>query len=153
MAKRGNVINFVTDDLQAYQDDTKARVKTLIIDTITQVEIMSNRSLTENSSAELNLNFINVEKRFKKSGFRGEVGVLGDNNMAAYIEFGTGLFAKEILSVYPKWIQDIAMQFFVNGRGTIEGKPYLYNNFLIAVVDFEIELEKIMKRTWKSRKR
>ena len=69
---------------------------------------------------------------------------MGSNDMAAYIEFGTGLSAADILSNYPQWVKDIAMQFYVNGQGTLDGHPYLYNNFLTVQASFERELEKIM---------
>jgi len=56
----------------------------------------------------------------------GEVGVLGENNLAAYFEFGTGLSAREILAPYPQWIKDIAWQFYVNGLGYIERKNRIF---------------------------
>lgn len=144
MAK-GAIINTIGRDLEKYRKDKIKQVRNLVQDSITKVELMANRDLTANSTAEFNLNFIHVDKKFEKGGLKGEVGVMGDNDMAAYIEFGTGLSAKDILSDYPQWVRDIAYQFYVNGLGTLRGKPYLYNNFLIVQAEFERELEKIMK--------
>lgn len=149
MAK-GAIINTVGIDLENYRKDIVKKVKDLIVDKTTKVELLANRDLIANSTVEFNLNFISVDKRFLDGGFTGEVGVMGYNEMAAYIEFGTGLSAKEILSKYPKWIQDIAYQFYVNGMGTLQGKPYLYNNFLIVWAEFVWELGKILKKKYKS---
>lgn len=44
--------------------------------------------------------------------------------MGAYIEFGTGVFVK----VAPEW-KDMAMQFYVNGKGRLHAHPYLYPAF------------------------
>jgi hypothetical protein len=38
------------------------------------------------------------------------------------------------------------MQFFVNGLGTLQGKPYLYNNFLKNVEKFKIDLQALMDK-------
>ncbi len=146
MARRGVIINTVGRDLKSYRKEKIKRVRQLVIDSVTKIEYMANRSLVANSGAELNLNFINVDKKFESGGLKGEVGVMGDNEMAAYIEFGTGLSAADILSNYPQWVKDIAMQFYVNGQGTLQGRPYLYNNFLAVEAEFRRELELIIKR-------
>ena len=66
--------------------------------------------------------------------------------MAAYIEFGTGLSAQEILAPYPQWVKDIAMKFYVNGLGTLVGKPYLYNNFLRHEATFRKKLKELVEK-------
>lgn len=149
MAK-GAIINTVGKDLENYRKDIFKKVKDLVVDKTTKVELLANRDLIANSSIRLNLNFISVDKRFLDGGFTGEVGVMGENDMAAYVEFGTGLSAKKILAPYPKWVQDIAYQFYVNGMGTLQGKPYLYNNFLVVWGEFVKELEAILKKEYKS---
>jgi len=144
MARKGAIINTIGEDLKRYRSAKMTAVKNLVVDSITKIERLANRSLIAGSTEELNLNFINVDKTFSDGGLTGEVGVMGENDMAAYIEFGTGLHAKDILSNYPKWVSEIAMQFYVNGRGTLQGHPYLYNNFLTVQAEFERELEIIM---------
>lgn len=145
MARSGAIISTVRKDLERYEAKKIKQVQDLVVDSITKVEYLANRSLIAGSTAELNLNFISVDKVISDGGVKGEVGVFGDNNMAAYIEFGTGLFAKDILANYPKWVKDIAMKFYVNGQGTLDGHPYLYNNFLMVQAEFERELKIIME--------
>lgn len=129
------VYNTVGRDLKKYRSDVIKKVKDLISDYASQLEIAATRDAP---------NFIHIDKRFSKGGLVAEVGVMGDNPLAAYIEFGTGLSAVEILSPYPQWIKDIAMEFYINGMGTIEGKPYLYNNYLSLMHGFRTELDKVL---------
>jgi hypothetical protein len=45
---------------------------------------------------------------------------------APYIEFGTGKYAATyVKSIDPEW-QRLALQFYVNGQGTIPERPFLY---------------------------
>ncbi|MDM1049412.1 hypothetical protein [Sphingobacterium hotanense] len=140
MAK-GAIINTVGRDLEKYRNDTVKKVKDLIGEFASQLEIEAIRDAP---------NFIQINKEFSKGGLKAEVGVWGDNPMAAYIEFGTGLSAQDILAPYPQWIRDIAMKFYVNGQGTLKGKPYLYNNYLRLMHSFRVELDKILKVKRKS---
>lgn len=133
---RGAIINTVGRDLERYRNDTVKKVRDLISDFASQLEIEATRDAP---------NFIHIDKKISKGGLKAEVGVMGDNPLAAYIEFGTGLSAREILAPYPQWISDIAMQFYVNGMGTLKGKPYLYNNYLRILHGFRVELDKILK--------
>lgn len=138
---RGAIINTVGRDLERYRNDTVKKVRDLISDFASQLEIEATRDAP---------NFIHIDKKISKGGLKAEVGVMGDNPLAAYIEFGTGLSAREILAPYPQWIRDIAMQFYVNGMGTLKGKPYLYNNYLRILHGFRVELDKILKVKRKS---
>jgi len=48
---------------------------------------------------------------------------------SAYFEFGTGKYYLEYKSeLTPEW-QDIAANYFINGRGRINANPYLYPSF------------------------
>ncbi|MVZ65038.1 hypothetical protein GQF61_04185 [Sphingobacterium sp. DK4209] len=157
MAK-GAIINTVGRDLEKYRKDVLKKVKDLIAEFASQLEIDAIRDLDKASSDRdyildeglENLNFIHIDKKFTNSGFKAEVGVMGENDLAAYIEFGTGLSAKEILAPYPQEIRDIAMKFYVNGQGIMQGHPYLYNNYLRLMHAFRVELDKILKVKRKS---
>lgn len=150
MARTGAIINTVGRDLERYRRDIVKQVRNLVVDSITKVEVLATRTLARNSGPNLDMNFIVVQKKFTKGGMQGEVGVMGSDPLPAYIEFGTGLFAASILAPYPQWIKDIAMKFYVNGQGTLQGKPYLYNNFLIVKAQFERELQKILDKEVRS---
>ena len=110
----------------------------LVENAITDVQILAMRDAPK---------FVNIDKKFTDKGLTGEVGVMGEmegNHIAAYIEFGTGLSAREILAPYPQWIKDIAHEFYVNGQGKLQGKPYLYNNFLVIAEKFKRDLKELV---------
>lgn len=158
MAKSGVIINTVSRDLEKYRKDTVKKIITLVADIISAIEVAAYRDLILGSQDRENmaragvdsLNFIQIDKKFSNGGLTGEVGVMGDNDLAAYFEFGTGLSAQEILAPYPQEIKDIAMQFYVNGQGTLQGQPYLYNNYLRYKNDFLKELEEILSKETRS---
>lgn len=129
------VKNTTSQNLRKYHDDLIRRVKNLVQDSITKVEIMAVRDAPA---------FVGIDKRILDGGLTGQVGVMGDNPLAAYFEFGTGLSAVEILADYPQWVRDIAWQFYVNGKGTLKGKPYLFNNFLVIEEEFKRKLKQLI---------
>ena len=132
------VINTTSKNLSTYKTKMFRDVVRLVENAITEVQILAMRDAPK---------FVNIDKRFTDKGLTGEVGVMGEmegNHIAAYIEFGTGLSAREILAGYPKWIQKIAYEFYVNGQGTLQGKPYLYNNFLVIEEKFKKELKELV---------
>lgn len=57
-----------------------------------------------------------------------EIGILlfAAADYSAYLEFGTGIFAAAYVPSLPPDVQEFAMQFFVNGKGRIPPRPYLF---------------------------
>lgn len=45
---------------------------------------------------------------------------------APYVEFGTGAYASEYLKDKDKDMRDYAYKFFVNGKGTLPAKPFMF---------------------------
>jgi hypothetical protein len=132
------VINTTSKNLSTYKTKMFRDVVNLVQNAITDVQVLAMRDAPK---------FVNIDKKFTDKGLTGEVGVMGEmegNHIAAYIEFGTGLSARDILAGYPKWIQDIAYEFYVNGQGTLKGKPYLYNNFLVIEEKFKRDLKELV---------
>ena len=128
----GKEINTTSANLKAYKRSQLEKVKNAIADTAVAIELEATRKAP---------NFVSIEKRFFEKGFKSEVGVKGSNKMAAYFEFGTGLSAVSILAPYPQYVKDIAMEFYINGKGTLKGKPYFYP----AVFRNEVILQKELK--------
>lgn len=68
-----------------------------------------------------------------------------EEEMAAYLEFGTGGFAAELLSGKPQEMREDAMLFYVNGEGTMPAQPYLFPAFykyrdeIVRVMDARIQ--------------
>ena len=139
----GKVINTTTGNLKRYSENTLKEIKSLVADITTQIELDATRDAPMSSGGT---KFISIDKRFSDNGYTGEVGVMGENDLAAYFEFGTGLSAGQILAPYPQWIKDIAWKFFVTGQGTLKGKPYLYPNVLKGIPVFQRELKQLVDK-------
>lgn len=142
----GKVINTTSDNLKKYKADQIRKMRDLVVDTVTTIEIEATRKAPVGEDGDI---FINIDKRFTNNDMTGEVGVMGENNLAAYFEFGTGLSAREILAPYPEWIREIAWKFYINGLGTLKGKPYLYPSVLKNTEIFNKKLDEIVKEKTK----
>ena len=139
------VDNKVTFNLGKYKKSIISETKELISDFATDVEIAATRDAP---------NFLSIDKKFENGGLSAEVGVMGGQlvgenqssgyNIAAYWEFGTGLSAAEITAGYPQWVKDKAMEYYVSGKGTLIGSPYLFNNFLARIPTFERKVNKML---------
>lgn len=142
----GKVINTTSDNLKKYKADQIRKMRYLVVDTVTDIEIEATRKAPVGEDGD---HFITIKSEFRNNDLTGEVGVWGENNLAAYFEFGTGLSAREILAPYPEWIRDIAWKFYINGLGTLKGKPYLYPSVLKNMEIFNKKLDEIIKEKTK----
>jgi hypothetical protein len=137
-------------DLNGYKDEVIAKTKQFIQQLIFKTNIEATRDAPS---------FVSIGNEFKDKGLTGRVGVLGQQtvpknqsdpaNLAAYVEFGTGLSAAQILAPYPQWVKDIAYEYYVSGKGTLIGKPYLFNNFLKNIETFERDLNALLEKEFK----
>jgi len=141
----GRVINTTGSHLNKYKEVQIREMKNLVADTVTDIEIEATRNVPDEPASIQGMKFINIDKQFSKGGLKGEVGVMGNNNLAAYFEFGTGLSAVSILAPYPEWIKEIARKFYINGQGTLKGKPYLYPSVLKNFLIFKEKLRVITR--------
>ena len=136
----GKVINTTSDNLKKYKADQIRKMRYLVVDTVKDIEVEATRKAPQ---------FVAVESEFRNNDLTGEVGVWGENNLAAYFEFGTGLSAREILAPYPEWIREIAWKFKRPEDGTLKGKPYLYPSVLKNTEIFNKKLDEIVKEKTK----
>lgn len=142
---KASIKNTIMVDLKGYSEKIISKTVDNIENFITNVEISATRDAPR---------FLSIDKKFENKGLTAEVGVMGGqivatgessgSNMAAYWEFGTGLSAAEITAGYPAWVKELAMEYFVSGKGTLVGQPYLFNNFLNYLPKFQKEQKKIM---------
>jgi len=66
-------------------------------------------------------------------------------DIAAYIEFGTGTYAGSTVQAYPQDVKDLAMTFYKNGQGRMPSRPYLIPTYLRNRQLFLNNLKKIVK--------
>ena len=131
----------VKTDVDKFKKDTLRGVRLEVMKLIKDTEVQAIYDAP---------NFIKIDGIISDGGYAGEVGVMGDTDskegkMAAYIEFGTGLSAAQILAPYPQDVKDTAKKFYINGRGTLVGSPYLYNNFLKNFEVFKSNIAQLLK--------
>jgi hypothetical protein len=95
-----------------------------------------------------------IDKKSSNNGLLWQVGVdvpTTGEQWEAWMEFGTGLSAKEILSnpQYSQEVRTLAKTYFRNGQGRIIGEPYLmpafYRNSANLVNEMVSEINKVLK--------
>lgn len=104
----------------AFRIDTQ-RIESIVLDTIHEYgqkifdEAMSGLSDAPNIRSTFSI------VKDKKGSY-----IYSDEVIAAYIEFGTGNYAREYLNGRPQEMVDEAIKFYVNGQGTMPAQPYIF---------------------------
>ena len=111
------------------------KIRQIILVTLTQY---ANRIVSE-AVAMVNTTLVNPRTSYSieidEQNLR--VDIVNNNDMIAYIEFGTGhpgtvkkgLSAETYLAGQPQEVKDAAIEFFVTGEGTIPARPHLFPTF------------------------
>ena len=104
----------------------------------------------------INLSFIKqkINKKVSNNGLYWNVGLdvpATGEQWEAWMEFGTGLSAEQILgrAGYTSEIKAQADNFFRNGKGRIIGKPYFYPAFFRNTANLVEEIENEIKKDLK----
>jgi len=86
-----------------------------------------------------------INKEIAKDGFSGSVYVeKSAGEVSAWVEFGTGQSARAYLvSVPPEW-RNAAKKFYIDGKGKIVNRPYLYPAFMRYSIEFQKELKEAL---------
>lgn len=93
-----------------------------------------------------NLNNLASSGEKTVTDFTGTVSYGGGGvDYAAYVEFGTGLFASQYLSGMPKEIKTYAFTFYVNGKGRMPAQPFLIPAYLKYRKQFFKDMKDIAK--------
>jgi hypothetical protein len=137
-------------ELNTKSDAVIDAVKETLASAATDIEIQAIR----NAPSTWNGLPLNIKQRIDKvvenNGLAWKVGVQSGDpvfEIEAWLEFGTGLSAKEILAnpQYTQEVRDIARQFYRNGEGRIIGRPYLMPAFFANTANLVEEIEEQIK--------
>jgi hypothetical protein len=138
-------------DLDKQSDIVIEAVKDILASTATDIEIEAIRNAPSSWQGQpLNIKQ-RIDKVVEEGGLNWRVGVQSGDpvfEIEAWLEFGTGLSAREILSnpQYTQEVRDIARRFYRNGQGRIIGQPYLmpafFRNTANLVTDIKNEINK-----------
>lgn len=134
-------------------------VKDTLLSSATSIEIEATRNAPSSyqiGDASINLSFIKqkIGKKSSNNGLLWQVGIdvpTTGEQWEAWMEFGTGLSAEQILKnpTYSEEVRTLAGTYFRNGKGRIIGKPYLmpafYRNTANLVTDMVDEINKALK--------
>jgi hypothetical protein len=138
-------------DLDKKGDAVIAAVKEKLADAATEIEIKAiQRAPSTWEGLPLSIKQ-RIDKVVENNGLSYKVGIQGadpDFEIEAWLEFGTGLSAKEILGRpnYTLEVRDIARRFYRNGRGRIVGQPYLFPSYFEATADLVTQIEEEIKK-------
>jgi hypothetical protein len=129
-------------------------VKDVLAETATSIEIEATRNAPSSwEGMPLNIKQ-KIDKKSYNDGLFWQVGLdvpSTGEQWEAWMEFGTGLSAREILSnpQYSQEVRTIARTYYRNGKGRIIGQPYLmpafYRNTANLVTDMVDEINKALK--------
>lgn len=134
-------------------------VKDTLAMSATAIEIEATRNAPSSyqiGDASINLSFIKqkINKKVSNNGLYWNVGLdvpSSGEQWEAWMEFGTGLSARDILSnpTYSAEVRQVARRYYRNGKGRIIGQPYLmpafYRNTANLVTDMVDEINKALK--------
>jgi hypothetical protein len=137
-------------DLNTKSDAVIDAVKESLASAATDIEIQAIR----NAPSTWNGLPLSIKQRIDKvsenNGLAWKVGIQSGDpvfEIEAWLEFGTGLSAKEILAnpQYTQEVRDVARQFYRNGEGRIIGRPYLMPAFFANTANLVQEIEEQIK--------
>lgn len=120
----------------------KAYVKKVVADAQTNAPSIVTR-IENNEAVQYPTNVGNTISGSYSNGI-AEINV-GDRE-AAYIEFGTGKYARELLGTYDLEWKKIAFEHYVNGRGNTIPAEYLYPAINNNYVFLDQELQKMLDK-------
>jgi hypothetical protein len=133
-------------DLDKQEDIVIEAVKDALANAATDIEIEAIR----NAPSQWQGLPLSIKQRIDKvaedNGLSWRVGIQSGDpvfEIEAWLEFGTGLSAREILSnpQYTQEVRDIARRFYRNGQGRIVGQPYLMPAFFRNTANLVAEIE------------
>ena len=79
-----------------------------------------------------------IKAEYKNNNLNGIISAT--ESYAPYVEFGTGQYVK-----VPKGFEEMAMSFYVNGKGRMRPRPYLIPSWASELPIFRNKLKKIIK--------
>lgn len=84
--------------------------------------------------------------KLTNNGFTGTVFVeKSAGELAAWVEFSTGQDATRYLATVPPEWRAVAQRYYINGKGTIIGKPYMLPAFMKYKIQFVKDLKAAIK--------
>ena len=140
----------LVSDLRKFGKEGETIVKRELGDTSTKISLKA----TQRAPGPPNFNTNQrIEAKPSNAGLTWSVGVQGTTDIDAYLEFGTGLDANQLLNKpeYTDEIRALALTFFKTGDGTLRNQAYLFPSFFEEspklIEKLKRELESLANKT------
>jgi HK97 gp10 family phage protein len=131
--------------LAKYGEEVKVDTAKAMNTSMIAVESNAKLNLTQNRTVDTGrLRASIVTTKAKKEDLVAST-VVGAN-YGPYIEFGTGAYARDYLASQDAEMQRYAMQFYVNGRGKLPARPFLFPAWEQERPKLEKAIAKLLKR-------
>lgn len=131
-------------DIERKGEEAQKAVIAVLSDTATEIEL----DAENNAPYEIEGVVLNIKQRIDKiptdGGLKWTVGIQGTKDFDAYVEFGTGQSARQILygPGYTKEMREIAIQFKKKRDGVLIGSPFLFPAFIRHTANLVEEIKK-----------
>jgi len=136
----GFTIDIDTTAVKAKFDKAKDQMQSTMSNELNRFAVLAVNQAKLFTTPNVNLGFLRNSIHFEPSTpetLRVQIAVSAF--YAAYIEFGTGIFAASYVPTLPPEWQKLAMQHFVSGKGRGRQHPFLFPAI-------EINIEKLKER-------
>lgn len=88
-----------------------------------------------------------LDEKISSDRFSGAVfAPLPVSKFFVYVEFGTGATGERYIPTLPQEFQEFARRYYVNGKGTIIGQPFLLPAYFKYRTEFVKNLKKIVEK-------
>lgn len=89
-----------------------------------------------------------LDTQFSNEGFTGSVFIAEQASpFFVYVEMSTGTNAARYIPTLPQEFQEFARKYYVNGKGTIIGQPFLLPAYFKYRAEFVKNLKKIVEKS------
>lgn len=129
-------LDALKDKLKSYLSRTKEGVDNVLRDSVERIGM----------KAKANCKIQSIAATITTGKIDDSYEVNTTGVISVYLEFGTGNFAKTLLGNYPQDWKDMAMLFFINGKGRMPSQPYLYPAYLSEKVQIEQKIKEEIER-------
>lgn len=135
-------------NIESKSEAIQKEVIQVLSDTAAIIEIDAKRDAPfEIEGVELGLKD-RITKKFERGGLYWNVGINATQDYDAYVEFSTGLDARQVLNSkgYTPEMRAIAERFYKNGQGTLRGKPFLFPAFIKHTANLVKEMREAISK-------
>lgn len=132
--------NQLQKSLRSLDRDVDDVIKSTLLEYMQKILNEAKANLPSGASSVANSYHLTVSD----SGY--QVNIWTENEIAAYIEFGTGDYAEAYLRTQEDEVLEEAIKFYVTGEGNMPARPYLFPAYDKYKFEIPIEINKRIQK-------